>query len=189
MHERSDYWPARPADHGRLRASRADREQVIDTLKDAFVQDRLTKDEFDSRVADALASRTHADLAALTADLPVGPTSPASPAAAPLPHTPAPPRPPRPETAPENVPENVAARRGARLIAATTVLAGSAWTGALLSQTGSQALAALVWTLTFVWFGTLILVGSVLLESRRQRRSARQLPPAAGERRPRLSPS
>jgi hypothetical protein len=53
-----------------LRASRADREQVIDLLKAAFVQDRLTRDEFDARVGQALASRTYADLAAVTADLP-----------------------------------------------------------------------------------------------------------------------
>jgi hypothetical protein len=57
-------------ERGRLRTSRADREQAIDTLKAAFVQGRLTKDEFDLRVGRALASRTYADLAALTADLP-----------------------------------------------------------------------------------------------------------------------
>jgi hypothetical protein len=55
-----------------LRASHADREQVIDVLKAAFVQGRLTKDEFDARVGQALASRTHADLAAVTADIPAG---------------------------------------------------------------------------------------------------------------------
>ena len=60
---------ARRVSRSRLRASHADREQVVDTLKDAFVQGRLTKDEFDSRVGHALASRTHADLATLTADL------------------------------------------------------------------------------------------------------------------------
>src|SRR6202034_3711935 len=65
----------RVASRGRLRASRADRERVIDTLKAAFVEDRLTKDEFDARVGDALASRTHADLAALTADLPATPAT------------------------------------------------------------------------------------------------------------------
>ena len=54
------------------RASRADREQTIDTLKVAFVQDRLTKDEFDARIGQALASCTHAQLAAVTADLPAG---------------------------------------------------------------------------------------------------------------------
>jgi Domain of unknown function (DUF1707) len=53
-----------------LRASRADREQVIDLLKAAFVQGRLTRDEFDARVGQALASRTYAELAAVTADLP-----------------------------------------------------------------------------------------------------------------------
>jgi hypothetical protein len=59
-----------PAGCGRFRASDADRDQVIDVLKAAFVQGRLTKDEFDARVGAALASRTYADLAAHTADLP-----------------------------------------------------------------------------------------------------------------------
>jgi hypothetical protein len=59
----------------RLRASVADREQVINGLKVAFVQGRrLAKDEFDLRVGRVLASRTDADLAALTADIPAGPT-------------------------------------------------------------------------------------------------------------------
>ena len=59
-------------DRGHLRASHADREQVIGVLKAAFVQGRLAKDELDMRVGQALASRTYADLAALTADLPAG---------------------------------------------------------------------------------------------------------------------
>jgi DUF1707 SHOCT-like domain len=54
---------------GRLRASHADREQVIEVLKAAFVQGRLDRDEFDLRVGRALSSRTYADLAALTADI------------------------------------------------------------------------------------------------------------------------
>ena len=54
---------------GRLRASHADREQVIEVLKAAFVQGRLDRGEFDLRVGRALASRTYADLAALTADI------------------------------------------------------------------------------------------------------------------------
>ena len=63
-----------PAAGGRdhLRASHADREHVIGTLQAAFVQGRLGRDEFDLRVGQALASRTYADLAALTADLPAG---------------------------------------------------------------------------------------------------------------------
>ena len=37
------------AGRGRLRVSHADREQVIDTLKAAFVRGMLAKDEFDLR--------------------------------------------------------------------------------------------------------------------------------------------
>lgn len=55
---------------GRLRTSHADRERAIDVLKAAFVQGRLTKDEFDLRVGQVFASRTYADLGALTADIP-----------------------------------------------------------------------------------------------------------------------
>jgi Domain of unknown function (DUF1707) len=54
----------------RLRTSHADREQAIDVLKAAFVHGRLTKDEFEVRVGQVFASRTYADLGALTADLP-----------------------------------------------------------------------------------------------------------------------
>jgi Domain of unknown function (DUF1707) len=53
-----------------LRTSRADREQAVDVLKAAFVQGRLSKDEFDLRVGQVFASRTYGDLGALTADLP-----------------------------------------------------------------------------------------------------------------------
>ncbi len=60
------------AGRDRLRAGHADREQVIGTLKAAFVQGMLAKDEFDARVSQAFASRTCAELAALTADLPAG---------------------------------------------------------------------------------------------------------------------
>jgi acyl carrier protein phosphodiesterase len=54
-------------------ASQADREQVLGELKAAFVQGRLTKDEFDERVGQALAA--YAELDALTADIPAGPTA------------------------------------------------------------------------------------------------------------------
>ena len=59
-------------DRSRLRASHADREQVIDVVKAAFVQGRLAKDEFDQRIGRVFASRTYADLAYLTADIPAG---------------------------------------------------------------------------------------------------------------------
>jgi Domain of unknown function (DUF1707) len=58
---------------GHQRVSRMDRERVIELLKVAFVQDRLTQDELDTRVGLALASRTYAELADLTADIPAEP--------------------------------------------------------------------------------------------------------------------
>jgi len=71
---------AEPGDQGaagagggsHLIASQADRDQVLDALKAAFVQGRLTKDEFDQRVGQVLA--TYAELDALTADIPARPT-------------------------------------------------------------------------------------------------------------------
>lgn len=68
----ADELAASAAGRGHLRASHADREQVIDTLKAAFVQGRLTKDELDQRVSQTYKSRTYAGLAAITADLPAG---------------------------------------------------------------------------------------------------------------------
>ena len=67
-----DWTPTGPRGDGRLRASRLDREHVVEMLKAAFVQGRLTKDEFDLRVGQALVSRTFPELAAVTADLPAG---------------------------------------------------------------------------------------------------------------------
>ncbi len=55
---------------GHIRASDADREQVIDTLKAAFVQGRLTRDQFGVRAGQALVSRTYAELAAATDGIP-----------------------------------------------------------------------------------------------------------------------
>jgi Domain of unknown function (DUF1707) len=54
---------------GHLRASDADREQVLDTLKDAFAQGRLTADELGVRTIRVLTSRTYAELAAATAGI------------------------------------------------------------------------------------------------------------------------
>jgi len=66
----------------RLRAGHADREQVIDTLKDAFTQGRLTGDELDARTGQALAARTYAELGAVTADIPGAPRLDGPPALA-----------------------------------------------------------------------------------------------------------
>jgi hypothetical protein len=68
------------AGRGHLRAARADREHVIDLLKAAFVQGRLTKDELDARAGQALTARTYAQLAALTDDIPTGPQTARPPA-------------------------------------------------------------------------------------------------------------
>ncbi len=64
--------PAGAGGRSRLRASHADREQVIGVLKAAFVQGRLDRDELDTRLGRTLAARTRAELAALTADIPAG---------------------------------------------------------------------------------------------------------------------
>jgi hypothetical protein len=46
---------------------------VLDILKTAFVQGRLSKDEFDVRVGQTLASRTWGDLTTQTSDIPAWP--------------------------------------------------------------------------------------------------------------------
>ena len=53
----------------------ADRERVIRILKAALEQGRLTEDEHDERTAQASVSRSRAELAGLTADLPAGITA------------------------------------------------------------------------------------------------------------------
>lgn len=160
---------------GRLRAGHADREQAIDTLKTAFVHGQLTKDELDARAGQALAARTYADLAALTADIP-----PRPPAARPA-HTPAPAR-RRPLA-------RAAAKSGVCLIIATA----ATWVCAfLLSSDGHyggvpganspyESLAPLALLLAFAAVGAAIgILGSAVVASRQQRRSRGQLPPRPG---------
>ena len=55
---------------GHLRASDADREQLIGILKEAFALGQLTRDELVARAGRALTSRTCGELAAITADIP-----------------------------------------------------------------------------------------------------------------------
>ena len=71
-----DPMAAGAAGRGHFRASDADRERVLDILKAAFVQGRLIKDELDIRAGQTLSSRTYAELAAITADIPVAPIEP-----------------------------------------------------------------------------------------------------------------
>jgi hypothetical protein len=57
----------------RLRASHADRDRVVDLLRLAAGDGRLTSDELDARVERALSARTYGELAVLTEDLPAVP--------------------------------------------------------------------------------------------------------------------
>ncbi len=68
-------------ERGGLRASDADREQVIGALKAAFVQGRLTRDELGARADRVYASRTYAELAEVIADIPTALTGARSPRA------------------------------------------------------------------------------------------------------------
>ena len=64
-----------------LRASHVDRDQVVELLRVAAGDGRLTAEELDERLEAALTARTYGELAALTTDLPAyqippGPTGP-----------------------------------------------------------------------------------------------------------------
>jgi hypothetical protein len=69
------------ADIPEMRASDADRDRVIDVLRGAMGDGRLTADEFEERMEAALASRTLGELAALTIDLVAQPGRPGAVAA------------------------------------------------------------------------------------------------------------
>ena len=163
------------AGRGRLRAAHADREQAIDTLKTAFVHGQLTKDELDARAGQALAARTYADLAALTADIP------------PRPPAPRPARPPAP--ARRRPLARAAAKSGICLI----IAAAAAWVWALLvsgdgdyggipgANPPHEGWAPLALLVVLLFVGTAIgIVGNALVTSAEQRRSRGQLPPRPG---------
>jgi hypothetical protein len=54
-------------------ASVADRDRAIKVLQEAFAEGRLSWEEFDGRIGQALLSHDFPELAALIGDLPVGP--------------------------------------------------------------------------------------------------------------------
>jgi hypothetical protein len=54
-----------------LRASDADRERIVEILRQHSVEGRLTSDEFEERMAAAYTAKTMGALAELTVDLPV----------------------------------------------------------------------------------------------------------------------
>jgi hypothetical protein len=144
-----------------LRVSHADREQVIDMLKAAFVQGRLARDEFGLRVGQALASQTYADLAALTADIPAGLTGV---------------QPPEPAREPAN-------KQAVTAVACVS----AAWTGIwvpLVVVDGIPSLATLVLVVVLICVVPVSLAGFLLyhawLDKRAGRQSSRGLPPGAG---------
>jgi hypothetical protein len=156
MDDRTCRGGSRSAGAGRrgLRASHAERDQAVEMLKAAFVQGRLAKDEFDARVDQALTSKTRSELTVITDDLPAGLVA----------------LQPTERTRP---PANTATRTGVRVITAATAVTAASWAGA-----GSgPAAVMLVWTFTITWLGILILTVAVILESRRQERSAGKPPP------------
>jgi uncharacterized membrane protein len=56
--------------HASLRAADADREQLVDVLKGAFAEGRLSQDEYTQRMERAYTAKTYGELAVLAADLP-----------------------------------------------------------------------------------------------------------------------
>jgi len=56
-----------------IRASDQERESVVDVLRDAFTDGRLTLDEFEDRTSAAYAAKTWTELRELTSDLPAQP--------------------------------------------------------------------------------------------------------------------
>jgi hypothetical protein len=147
---------------GRLRASHADREQVIGTLKTAFAEGRLDKDELEALAGQALTSRTYAELAALTADIPAGP------AAAPPPCKPA-----RAQAGPS---VRTSIKMGAGAIAVAAMLEALSL-GATWPQIAVAIVAALVFGVIVAGVVALPIAGVLKLESRHRNRSGGQLPP------------
>ena len=64
-----------PDDVPDLRASHADRDRVVDALRIAAGDGRLSAEELDARLESALSARTLGELAGLTADLPIAPAA------------------------------------------------------------------------------------------------------------------
>jgi hypothetical protein len=135
-----------------------DREQAISALKAAFVQERLTSDEFDARVGQALASRTRAELAAITADIPVGPVGPVGVEPVRLADQPV-----------------LGVKSGVCVTASAAVLAAVLW--AATWSAGSAAAGAAALAVSGVVIFTLFVTGYQIRELRDRTRPARPLPP------------
>ena len=171
-----DQGAADAAARGRLRASHADREQVINVLKAAFVQGRLAKDELHARVDQTFASRTYAELAAITADLPAELAA----ITADLPAGLARPEPVRRPARGEG--EQPVARPGPVIGVATGLYAG-VWPLALLvpwpqgADGDSVMPAVLIFTATLVYLLVVLISVGYMFAARREKHSGGQLPP------------
>jgi hypothetical protein len=164
------------ASRGHLRAAQADREQTITVLKAAYAQGRLTKDELEARAVQALASRTYAELAALTADLPAGESAAAGSGAArpaaggPAAGSAAGP----PPGTPARTMAKAAGRTGICLLVAVALAEG-----AFLADNFLLIVAA-----CFALIAASGFFGYGILDAWQQRRPRGQLPPGPGQRRP-----
>ena len=159
------------AGHGDLRAAQADREQAITVLKAAYARGRLTKDELESRAGQAFASRTYAELAALTADLPAASPASTSRAAASRAAT-GPDAPwPRPST-PARTMAKAARRSGVCLLVAIALVEGAFLADNFLLIVA--AFFALIAASGFFGYG--------ILDAWEERRSHAQMPPGPGRR-------
>ena len=68
-------------ERGKMRAADADRDHVVEILSTAYSEGRLSKDEYDARLENALSARTYADLDQLVTDLPAARAIMVAPAA------------------------------------------------------------------------------------------------------------
>jgi hypothetical protein len=157
------------AARGHLRAAHADRDHVIDLLKAAFVQGRLTKDELDARAGQALTARTYAELATLTADIPAGlsarpPRQPARPRN----------RAAQNRTGPTHPVRNAAIGSASCLILAFLAFAY----GAHLDDSNTPAFLMLTFVAVMAAVG---FIGCGVGNSWQQRHSRAQLPPPTGQ--------
>ena len=69
------------ANREKMRAADADRDRVVERLNIAYSEGRLSKDEYDGRLENALSARTYADLDQLVTDLPAARATAVTPVA------------------------------------------------------------------------------------------------------------
>ncbi len=124
-------------------------------LKAMFVQGRLTKDEFDARIGQALAARTYADLAAVIPAGLIGAQSPQKAARTPV-------------------------NSGVKSSVCAIALAAALWLAAFLTDNAAVFMVAIVVTVSV--FLTSPAADALMLGSRQRRRNQREDAGPAGRR-------